>query len=67
MGYCCHVLAGVLDYYLDMLEKFQKQVHCATGAMFADSLTLQKKHCNVISIGQFYRNSFIGPSFEPVD
>ena len=42
MGCCCHGLAGALDYYLDMLEKIQKQVHCATGPTFADSLALQK-------------------------
>ena len=42
MEYCSHVSAGALDYYVDMLEKTQKQVNCATGPTFADSLALQK-------------------------
>ena len=42
MEYWCHVLAGARDYYLDMLDNIQKQIHCATGPTFADSLVLQK-------------------------
>ena len=37
MEYYDHVLPGAPDYYLDMLEKIQKQVHCATGPTFTDS------------------------------
>ena len=39
---CCHVSAGTLDYYFDMLEKIKKQVYCATGPTFAYFLALQK-------------------------
>ena len=42
MEYCYHILAGVPDHYLDMLEKIQKQVHFATAPKFADFLALQK-------------------------
>ena len=42
MEYWCHVLAGARDYYLDMLDNIQKQIHCATGPTFADSPVLQK-------------------------
>ena len=42
MEYCYHVSADALDYYLDMLEKNQKKVHCATGRTFFDLLALQK-------------------------
>ena len=42
MEYCYHVSAGALDCYLNMLEMIQKQVYCATGLTFADSLALQK-------------------------
>ena len=42
MEYCYHGLTGALDYYLDMLEKIQKQVNYANGPTFADSLALQK-------------------------
>ena len=42
MEYYYHDSAGALDYYLDMLEKMQKQVNCATGSTFSDSLALQK-------------------------
>ena len=35
-------MTDVLDFYLDMLEKIQKQVHRATGPTFADSVALQK-------------------------
>ena len=42
MEYCNHNLAGALDYYLDMLEKIKKQVHCATGRTFADFVALRK-------------------------
>ena len=42
MGYCYHVSTVALDYYLDILEKIQKQVHCVTGPTFADSIAQQK-------------------------
>ena len=42
MEYCHHALAGVLDFYLDMFEKIQKQLNRATGPTFADSQALQK-------------------------
>ena len=42
MEYCYHVSAGALNFYLDMLEKIQKQIHRAAGPTFADSLALQK-------------------------
>ena len=42
MEYYYHVSAGALDYYLNMLEKNQKEVHCTTGPTFADFLALQK-------------------------
>ena len=42
MEYYYHISAGALDYYLDILEKIQKQVHCATGPTFDDFLALQK-------------------------
>lgn len=54
IGYCYHVSAGAFVCYLNILEKIQKQVHCATSPTLAYSLSLQKKHCNVISIGLFY-------------
>ena len=42
MEYYYHILAGALDYYLDMLKKIQRQVHCATDPTFAYFLALQK-------------------------
>ena len=33
-------MPGTLEYYL--LKKIQKQVHCATGPLFAESLNLKK-------------------------
>ena len=42
MEYCYHVSAVALNFYLDMLEKIQKQIHRVAGPTFADSLALQK-------------------------
>ena len=50
-------MPGPLEYCLDIWRKIQKQVHCATGPTFVDSLAL-KKIINVVSMGQFYRCSF---------
>ena len=48
MEYCYHVSAGALDYYSDMLEKLQTQVHCAAGRTFTDfrALILKKEYPN---------------------
>ena len=42
MGYWYHVLNGPLDYYPDMSEKIQKQVHYATSPTIAETLVLQR-------------------------
>ena len=53
MKYCCHVWAGALSCYLEMLDKLHKQI-CRTSASLGP-LT----HCqNVAILGLFYRYSF---------
>ena len=64
MEYYDHVLPGAPDYYLDMLEKIQKQVHCATGPTFTDSRPLQKIivmwSVLISSIGTLLDNAHMG-------
>ena len=40
MEYCCHVLAGALKRYLDIVDRFQKRVYKAVVPAFFDSLEL---------------------------
>ena len=35
-------MPGTPEYYLDKLKKIQKQIHCTTAPIFADSLALKK-------------------------
>ena len=58
MEYCCHVWAGVTSYYLELLEKLQKQICRTVGPSLAGSLE-PLAHCqNVASLSLFYRYYF---------
>ena len=49
MKYCCHVWAGALSCYLDILDKLQKRVCRIVGATLATSLEPLAHHRNVAS------------------
>ena len=55
MEYCCHVWAGVLSSYLELLDKLQKQIHRTVGPSLAASLKplahCRKRPASVFSIG----------------
>ena len=56
--YCCHVWAGAPSYYLELLEKLQKQICRTVGPSLAGSLE-PLAHCqNVASLSLFYRYYF---------
>ena len=58
MKYCCHVWAGAPSYYLELLDKLQKQICRTVGPSLAASLELLA-HCqNVASLSLFYRYCF---------
>ena len=58
MEYCCHVWAGASSYYLELLDKLQKQI-CRTVCL---SLTVSREpladHPIAASISLFYRYYF---------
>ena len=49
MEYCYYISADALDYYFDMLKKLRNRY------IVLLVLHLLENHCNVASIGQFYR------------
>ena len=56
--YCCHVWAGAPSWYLELLDKLQKQICRAVGPSLAASLE-PLAHCrNVANLSLFYRYYF---------
>ena len=58
MKYCCHVWAGALSCYLELLDKLQKRVWRIVGPSLAASLELLAHRRNVVSLSFFYRYYF---------
>ena len=58
MEYCCHVWAGALSCYLDLLDKLQKRIYWIVGPSLAAPLQ-PLAHCrNMASLSLFYRYYF---------
>ena len=58
MEYCCHIWAGALSCYMELLDKLQKQICRTVGPSLAASLE-PLAHCqNVASLSIFYRYYF---------
>ena len=53
--YCCHVWAGVLSYYEELLDKLKKRMCRTVGSSLAASLEPLAHHRNVTSLSLFYR------------
>ena len=49
MEYCCYVWAGAPSYYLELLDKLQKQIHRTAGPSLAASPKPLAHCCNVVS------------------
>ena len=58
MEYYYHVWAGVPSYYLELLDKLQKQICRTVGLLLAVSLELLAYRQNVASLSLFYRYYF---------
>ena len=58
MEYCCHVWAGVLSCYLELLDKLQKRIYRTVGPALAASLEPLAHLQNVASWSLFYRYYF---------
>ena len=58
MKYCCHVWAGTLSYYLELLDKLQKWICRTVGPSLAASIKPLAHRRNVASLSLFYRNYF---------
>ena len=56
--YCCHVLAGAPNCYLELLDKLQKRLCRTIGPSLAASLEPLAHHRNVASLSLFYRYYF---------
>ena len=58
MECCYHAWAGAPSYYLELLDKLQKQIYRTVGLSLAASLE-SLAHCqNVVSLSLFYRYYF---------
>ena len=55
MEYCCHVWAGALGCYLELLDKLQKRICRIVGPSLAASLDPLAHRRNVASLILFYR------------
>ena len=58
MEYCCHVWAGALSCYFELLDKLQKWICRTVGPSLAASLEPLAHHRNVASLSLFYRYYF---------
>ena len=58
MEYCCHFWVGAPSYYLDLLDKLQKQICRIVGPSLADSLQPLAHRRNVARLSLFYRYYF---------
>ena len=58
MEYCCHIWAGALTCYLELLDKLQNQICRAVGPSLAASLEPLAYCRNVASLSFFYRYYF---------
>ena len=59
MECCCHVWAGICNYYLELLYKLQKRRICGTvGHSLAASFEPLAYRQNVVSLSLFYRYYF---------
>ena len=58
MEYCCHVQAGALSCYLDLLDKLQKRISRIVGPSLAASLEPLAHRRNMASLSLFYRYYF---------
>ena len=58
MEYCCHVWAGALSCYLELLDKLQKQISRNVGPSLAASLEPLAHRQNVASVSIFYKYYF---------
>ena len=63
MEYCCHVWAGALSCYLELLDKLQKRIFRIVGRSLAASLEPLTDRRNVASLRLFYRYYFGRCSF----
>ena len=55
MEYCCHVWAGAPSYYLELLDKLQKQIQRTVGSSRAAPLEPLAYLRNVASLSLIYR------------
>ena len=58
MEYCCHIWAGALSCYLELLGKLQKQICRIVGPSPAASFEPLAHCCNVASLRLFSRHYF---------
>ena len=58
MEYCCHVWAGAPSWYLELLDKLQKQIRRTVGPSLAASLEPSAHRRNVASLSLFVRYYF---------
>ena len=58
MECCCHVWAGICNYYLELLYKLQKRICRTVGHSLAASFEPLAYRQNVVSLSLFYRYYF---------
>ena len=59
MEYCCHIWASAPSCFLELLDKFQKQMCRAVGPSLAASLEPLAHRRNVACLSLFYRYQLV--------
>ena len=67
MEYCCHAWACAPSYYLELLDKLQKQIYKTVGPSLAACLESLDHHQDVASSSLFYSCYFSKSSFEQAE
>ena len=59
LKYCCHVCAGTLSCYLELLDMLQKRINRTVGPSLAPSLEPLAHRRNVARVSFFYRYTVV--------
>ena len=58
MEYCCHIWAGASSWYLELLDKLQKDIYRTVDPSLSASLKPLADCGNMVSLSLFYRYYF---------
>ena len=63
MEYCCHIWASAPSFYLDLLDKLQKQICRTVGPSLAASRYSDRLHDFSVAIPRCYKDGYVNSFF----